>query len=171
MAELAFREEQKFRQPWMWCVVLIPTGIMVFVFGYGLIEQLILGRQWGNQPMSDTGLIVASFLTISFSVGMVWLFFLMTLTVDVRKDALYVHFKPLRRRTVQYSDIVNVEAVQYRPLAHYGGWGIRKGSKGWAYNVSGNTGVRLDLMDGTHLLLGSQRHVELAAAIAKKVRD
>ena len=40
-----------------------------------------------------------------------------------------------------------------------------KSHAGRAYNVSGREGVRLDFADGKHLLIGSQRAEELAAAI------
>jgi len=118
--------------------------------------------------MSDVGLIVTSLVTFAISLGVVWLFLAMALVVEVRSDALVIHFKPLKRRTVAYSDIAKVEPVRYRPVAHYGGWGIRRGRQGWAYNVSGDRGVRLDFQDGTHLLIGSQRATELAAAIEKE---
>ena len=118
--------------------------------------------------MSDMGLVLTSLVTMVVSLGLVWLFLAMALVVEVRSDALHIHFKPLKRRTVAYSDIAKVEAVRYRPVVHYGGWGIRRGRKGGAYNVSGNQGVRMDFHDGTHLLLGSQRFVELAAAIEKE---
>ena len=141
---------------------------MFWIFGSGLVRQLIVGKPWGNQPMSDVGLIVTSLVTFAISLGVVWLFLAMALVVEVRSDALVIHFKPLKRRTVAYSDIAKVEPVRYRPVAHYGGWGIRRGRQGWAYNVSGDRGVRLDFQDGTHLLIGSQRATELAAAIEKE---
>jgi hypothetical protein len=52
-------------------------------------------------------------------------------------------------------------------LREYGGWGI----KGWsrrrtAYSVSGNRGVELELSDGRHVLIGSNRADELAAVVA-----
>jgi hypothetical protein len=53
----------------------------------------------------------------------------------------------------------------YRPIRDYGGWGIRYGRGGKAYNVSGNRGVMLELSDGQKLLIGSQRPEELANAI------
>lgn len=168
MSELRFREIQKFRQPWIWILVLGSAALMVWIFGYGLVQQLVEGKPWGNNPMSDTGLVVTSLVTLAISLGLVWLFLAMTLVVEVRSDALHIHFKPLKRRTVAYSDVAKVEAVRYRPIAHYGGWGIRRGRQGWAYNVAGNQGVRLDLQDGTHVLLGSQRFTELAAAIEKE---
>ena len=57
---------------------------------------------------------------------------------------------------------------QYRPILDYGGWGIRWGpGKGWAYNVSGNRGVQLELLDGKQLLIGSQNPEKLAQMIGK----
>jgi len=168
MSSVRFREIQKFRQPWIWCLVLLSSGLMLWTFGYGLVQQLVLDKPWGNKPMSDTGLVLTAFLTFALSLGLVWLFLTMALVVEVRSDALHVHFKMLKRLIVPYSDIAKVEAVQYRPIVHYGGWGIRRGRHGRAYNVSGNRGVRLDFHDGKHLLIGSQRHTELAAAIEKE---
>ena len=167
MAGFVFREVQKFRQPWVWVLVLGILGLLSVLFGIGLAQQLGSGQPWGNRPMSDGGLIVASLVTFGVSAGVVWLMLSLTLVVEVRDDALSIHFKPLKRRLVDYADIVDVEAVRYRPIVEYGGWGIRRGRNGWAYNVSGNNGVRLDLRDGSDLLIGSQRFVELAAAIDK----
>lgn len=168
MSSPRYREVQSFRQPWIWVLVLMPCALMLWIFGHGLVHQLGRGVPWGNQPMTDTGLILTSIWIFALCCGVVWLFLIMSLRVEVRSDALHVHFKPLKRRTVAYSDIAKVEAVRYRPIVHYGGWGIRRGRKGWAYNVSGDQGVRLDFHDGRHLLLGSQRSTELAAAIERE---
>ena len=165
MSRLRFREVQKFRQPWFWCLVLLTCGWVTGVVGYGVVQQLGGGEPWGNRPMSDIGLVITALLTLLFSLGMVWLFLAMALQVEVRSDALYIHFKLFKRRTVQYRDIAQEEACQYRPIRDYGGWGIRRGRNGWAYNVSGNKGVRLTFHAGKELMIGSQRYTELAAAI------
>lgn len=167
MSSFTFREVQRFRQPWIWFLIVGSLGSLLGVFIYGLVQQLGKGEPWGSQPMSDTGLLATFLITLVLSLGLIWLFLVMALAVEVRSDCLHVHFKFLRNREVAYSDIARVEAVRYRPIVHYGGWGVRRGRKGWAYNVSGNRGVRLDFHDGQHLLLGSQRSVELAAAIEK----
>ena len=60
------------------------------------------------------------------------------------------------------------EARTYRPILEYGGWGIRYTmGRGWAYNVSGNQGVQLELASGKRILIGSQRAEELARAIGE----
>ncbi len=51
-----FREVQKFRQKWLWALLL---GLLL-LFGWGLYQQLVLGRPWGNHPKSDQGLLIAS---------------------------------------------------------------------------------------------------------------
>ena len=48
-------------------------------------------------------------------------------------------------------DVAYAEARTYAPLREYGGWGIRGLSRKRAYNVSGNRGVELSLVDGRKL--------------------
>jgi hypothetical protein len=60
--------------------------------------------------------------------------------------------------------------VNYRPLADYWGWGIRKGRDGErVLNARGNRGVWIDLADGSRLLVGSQRPEDLASALERAV--
>ncbi len=165
MVKLRFREVQRFRQPWIWCPLLASCGLVVGLFGYGMVQQLVIGKPWGDRPMSDIGLSITFVLALAFVGGLIWLFWSMQLLVEVRSEELFIHFKPLKSRIVPYDQITHVEACRYRPIVQYGGWGLRRGRKGWAFNVSGNEGVRLDFPDGTHLLIGSRRPAEMAAAI------
>jgi hypothetical protein len=84
---------------------------------------------------------------------------------------VYVRFIPLHRRFhwFRWEDILSAEAITYLPLRDYGGWGIRFGPKGKAYNVCGNRGVQLTFTNGSRLMIGSQRAEELAAAITGRV--
>ena len=59
--------------------------------------------------------------------------------------------------------------MEYSPLKEYGGWGIKFGFKGKAYNVSGNKGVKIFLKNGLNIMFGSQKHKDLAKAL-KSVR-
>ena len=59
------------------------------------------------------------------------------------------HFKS---HTIRIKDINSFKAMKYSPLKEYGGWGIRFGFKGKAYNVSGNKGVKLFLTNGKNIL-------------------
>ena len=66
---------------------------------------------------------------------------------------------------IKLEDLVKYEVRTYNPIRDYGGWGIRWGSKGKAYNVSGNRGVYLEYSDGKKLLIGSQKPEKFAEAL------
>jgi hypothetical protein len=80
---------------------------------------------------------------------------------------LYICFFPfhLSFKKMPFIQIKKYEARTYSPLGEYGGWGIRYGFEGKAYNVSGNRGVQLELVNGKRLLIGSQSPEELVKAI------
>jgi len=97
-------------------------------------------------------------------------FYLMKLVTEVHDDAIRLRFAwGWRPKRIPFSAISRAEAVTYRPLAEYGGWGIRKGRNGWAWNISGNRGVRIRYTDGKEFLIGSQRADELARAIQARM--
>jgi len=87
----------------------------------------------------------------------------------VRDDGVYIRFHPIHRafRGFLWQEIESLEARTYRPIREYGGWGIRFGAGGKAYNVSGNRGLQLTFRGGRtkHVLIGSQRAEELAMAV------
>jgi hypothetical protein len=68
---------------------------------------------------------------------------------------------------VALSDIARAQAVAYRPLRDYGGWGIRGFGNRRAWNVRGDRGVLIVRRDGSTLLIGSQRPRELLSALAR----
>jgi len=165
--EIHFIEIQKFNQRLLWVLLLGSSTFVVIFFGYGMIKQLVLGQLWGNRPMSDLALSIVGPIIMIFMVGITYLFYSLKLITEVRKDGLYIKFFPLSHRIIPFKNIIHCEAKTYRPIKEYGGWGIRFGRKGKAYNVSGNRGVQLELSDGKLLLVGSQRHEELALTINK----
>jgi hypothetical protein len=56
---------------------------------------------------------------------------------------------------------------KYKPLAEFGGWGLRFGVSGKAYNISGNKGLQLELTNNKKLLIGTQKPEELSEALNK----
>jgi hypothetical protein len=88
-------------------------------------------------------------------------------TTTVTADAVTVRFGFLYRTTIPLSEVRQAEAVQYRPIAQYGGWGIRGFGKKRALNSRGNRGVLLTKADGSALMIGSQKPRELLEALAR----
>jgi hypothetical protein len=166
-----FRESQRFRQVWLW---LLLGGILLAVlvlFGGMLNEQLVHGRPVGRRPMADGALVGVAIGAIGLPALLVVLLAAARLEVEVRADGLHVRFFPfLRARTYRYDDLAAFAARSYRPIAEYGGWGVRGLGRNRAFNVSGNEGVQLAFRDGKRLLLGSQRAAELENAIAVATR-
>jgi len=85
----------------------------------------------------------------------------------VEPGAVTVSFGLLYRTSIPTSDIRTAEAVRYRPVREYGGWGIRGLGRRRALNMRGDRGVLLTRGDGSTVLIGSQRPRELLAALAQ----
>lgn len=156
--ETLFRETQRFRQWWLWLIVLFVAAVA----WSGFLQQIVGGGTFGTDPASDTS-IWLMFLFGGLALPLT--FGLLKLETEVRPGAVSVQFPPFRRRTVDLDEVLEVQAIDYKPVAQYGGYGYRIRRGGVAYNVSGKRGVRLSLPEGRHLLIGSQRAEELAAAI------
>ena len=155
-----FREVQHFRQFWIWALVLAITGLI----WYAAIIQLVMQNPFGDRPMPDIMLVV---FWLVFGIGLPALIFLSNLVTEVREDGIYIRFVPFHRSfiIIAFGELKAYETRVYRPIMEYGGWGIRFGSKGRAYNVSGIRGVQLELANGRQLLIGSQRPEELRQSI------
>jgi hypothetical protein len=167
----SFHEVQQFRQPWLWLVLLATTITVASVFIHGFYIQLYLGHPWGDKPMPDTMLVIVGAFSVLLTAGLTFLFYNLKLITDVNSDGIHLRFFPLTSKTVQYEDITSCRARSYRPIREYGGWGIRFGPNGKAYNVFGNRGVQLEFSNATPLLIGSQRPEDLAAVINRHIED
>ena len=145
-SSITFHEEQQFRQKWLWILLLLTSLSAIGLFGYGMYKQLLLGQPWGDRPLSDTALVVSGTISILFPAGISYLFYKLKLITEVRYDGLYIQFFPLSRQRIAFENIKTCSIRRYSPIKEYGGWGIRYGRKGKAYNVSGNKGVQLELL-------------------------
>lgn len=158
-----FTEKQKFTQTWLWIVMILPVIFFLIIAGFAINEQLIKGKPFGNHPMSDTGLIFFLFSVLLFFILITCLFFIINLKVIIDKDEIRLKFFPfhLSWRKYPWSSIERYEIITYHPIADYGGWGIRFGKKGKAFNVKGNEGLLLHFRNGKQLLIGTQKASEL----------
>ena len=150
-----FSEIQQFRQGWLLATVLIPCISALIYIGFTVF------RNW---PMSGTNTLIYGVSILALVLVPVFMLSIKMVT-DVKNDAIHIRFFPLKREVIPFSEIAKCDARQYSPINEYGGWGIRSGIKGRAYNVSGDHGVQLELTNGKRLLIGSQRSEELAETI------
>jgi len=85
----------------------------------------------------------------------------------VTPQELTVRYGPLGTVRVPVREIARAEAVSYRPVRDYGGWGMRGWGARRAVNARGNRGVLVIRVDGSTLLVGSQDPRRLLAALAQ----
>jgi hypothetical protein len=158
-----YREVQQFRQVWIWVIVSALAGLV----WYATVKQLLAHRPFGNRPMPD---IPMAFFWFIFGIGLPALFFFSQLVTEVRDDGIYIRFSPFHRtfRRIAFTEMKQFEMRTYRSFREYGGHGIRYSSNGKAYNVSGDRGVQIELLNGNRVLIGSQRAEELVQAIQAK---
>lgn len=161
--EILFSEKQKFRQWWVWFILLSINGLLL----YGVFEQIIKEQQFGDNPMSNTGLLVTSSFALLFTI----LFLNLRLDTNIKDDGIYVRFFPFHLKFRHYSwDMLTKSYIRkYSPLAEYGGWGIRIGlfGKGKAFNVSGNKGLQLKFTNRKKLLIGTNKPEELSKVLKR----
>jgi hypothetical protein len=152
-----FEEHQQFRQWWL----LVLLAVVAIAGWAPLFVVIVSGEDQLDDPLWV--LVVVGVLSLALPVWMLWL----RLETTVDAEAVYIRFRgAFVRRRIPFSEIEQFEALTYRPVAEYGGWGIRWRGRGKiAYSVSGKQGVRLQLVDGKEVLIGSQTTEALVAAM------
>lgn len=88
------------------------------------------------------------------------------LSTTVTREDVRVRYGPLYSLRVPVSEIARAEALLYRPIRDYGGWGIRGTRKHRALNARGDRGVLITRRDGSTVMIGSQKPRELLDALA-----
>ena len=140
--EYFFEEDQKFRQWWLWTIMLAMLIFITALTKFNIFSVLLLS------------LVLA-------------LLYFAKLRVKVSNKAIYYQFFPfhLKAYQIRLIEIESFKSISYSPITDYGGWGIRYSFRGTAYNVSGNEGVHIELKNGKKILFGSQRPQEFEDAI------
>jgi hypothetical protein len=158
---LVFSEKQKFRQWWLWLPLVTVSGFMV----YGIYQQIILKKPFGDNPANDTVLLLISLVPLIILV----LFMFSELETEISDRGVSYKFFPFhwKSRTIVWGDIEKAFIRKYRPIIEYGGWGLRLGifGNGRLLSVSGNMGLQLILKSGKRLLLGTRKPEELEKVI------
>jgi hypothetical protein len=169
MGKVLFREEQYFRQsPFVWIVV--PVWLWITgLFSWAFYQQFYLCRPWGDNPMSNQGLLITGILVII----LLGLFFVLLLSgkliTEIRTDGLYYRYPPFinSEKSIPAETIANAEVRKYRPIGEYGGWGIRRGfrTRNTAYTISGTIGLVIVLKNSKKYTFGTHKPEELRRAV------
>lgn len=154
-----YQEIQRFRQKWLWALLLLFFALFCDQFY----------RTAGRHRPLPRPLLVWLLVNGAIPVLLLLLFWKARLEVRFDREGLDYRFFPfqLRERRIRWEEVGKACLRTYRPIMEYGGWGIRTNWNGRnvAYNVSGDQGLQLELKNGRRVLFGTQRPAELAAAL------
>jgi hypothetical protein len=155
-----FRETQRFNQWWIRVILAVPFLLL----SWGFVQQVILGKPWGNNPGPDWLLWL---LLPLVGIGVPALLLSIRLTTEIRDGEIAVQLFPFQwsPQEILASEIAEIGVRHYHPIREFGGWGLRYGPGGKALNIRGDMGIQLVLRTGKRLLIGTQRAREAAAAL------
>jgi len=138
------------------------------MMGVAAMPLLFLAVRVATAPGADRTLphgLLVGMLSLS---GLALLGF-SSMSIVVTRDALIARFGiGLVKRTIALDRIVSVVATRSR---WYNGWGIHWTARGMLYNVSGLDVVRLVLVDGRPVLLGTDDARGLKSALERAMRE
>jgi hypothetical protein len=148
-----FNEKQRFTQWWLW--VIIVFGLLIG--SYSIYMQYIEGTISKD----------IFFIYTLFEALILLLFVSLRLETTISKDEVQVLFFPFhwKKRKYPFSTIKKMEVITYSPISDYGGWGVRISTKGKAFNVRGDKGLKLYFDHRKPLLIGTQKPEELQKCI------
>ena len=160
MGKTSYIEEQRPHLFWVSVLVLIVPGFAI----YGIIQQVIMDKPFGNHPAPDFVL----YLVLAIGLLTSWLVFRFKLLLTVDEEGVHYAFKPMHRcsQTITWAEIDKCYVRKYKPMREYGGWGWRYGCRGGrAFNMSGNMGLQIETKSGKKILIGTRRPDELQKVI------
>ena len=143
---IRFYEVQYFwQQPLSWFVWVISGGTIWYLYAQGAIFSSV------------------AYIAVGFTIVMVLVVSLTNLVTEISSEGISYRMWPFHRtpRLIKWDEVQDCEIRKYRPIREYGGWGVRIGAKGKAYNVKGNMGLQLILDNDKGILIGTQKPEEL----------
>ena len=157
--KIQFTEKQKFTQWWFWTVFILPAAIAI----YACITQLFFDIPFGNNPMSNIGVLL--FAICSF--GVLYFNRYMALLTEINDFGIQMRFVPFVKKDIAWHQLASLKIVNYG----FVGYGIRLGSPhGTVYNMKGNIGLALTLKDGTKFVIGTQQP-EVLKGVLEKIKS
>ena len=83
---ILFSEKQKFKQWWLWVILLIVNGVILI----GIFKQLITDQPFGDKLMSNLGLLLTAIPMLLITL----LILNIRLNTLIKEDGIYVRFFP-----------------------------------------------------------------------------
>ena len=121
-----YHEEQRFRQWWIWALIVGPAALAWWLF----IQQIIRGKPVGQNPAPDW---VVWLIWLFIGIGLPLLFGRVALVLEVTAEQVLIRYRPFSRRAIALTDIeqVKVPDIQRRQgIRRLGDQGLVQGQDG-----------------------------------------
>lgn len=94
---MTFTEQQRFTQWWLWAILLS----LAFIGTLGVYQQIIKEQPFGDNPMSDIGLIIFALCMYALPVLFLWI----SLKTEINQEKIKLNFVPFLSKSVEWSDV------------------------------------------------------------------
>lgn len=147
---IAFEEIQRFRQWWLWFLVVGSTTAVVVPF----LFLLASGGHAAEKP-----LVIIVYCLISFCMICILLILpKLVLRTSIDPNLIRMQYSIFGNKNIPWSDVETVNVVNYG----FVGYGLRLSrNHGTVYNVDGKYGLFITLKSGKKLTIGTQKKEEL----------
>ena len=158
-----FKEEQRLDQWWMQLVKLM----LIAFLGYLVYSWYILNE--GVDELGNYDYLI-QVMVIAAVVLNLLLFYSIKLRTEIDEIGIHYQFIPFQRaaKIIRWAEIQDCYTREYKAILEYGGWGYRTSfGKGKAYNIKGNKGIQIVLLNGKKILIGTQKTEDAAQVIGR----
>ncbi len=169
MKKVLFKEEQRFRQWWLW--LILGSALLAIVIP--LVNELSV-QSWETSSSNSSRLILYGVLGVLVMITIMVIMLFVRLKTKITYDGIYVAYTPFVRKWKKISkdELTGYELRKYRANFEFGGHGMRKrGKMGQAFTISGDIGLQLYLKDGKKLLIGTQKRQAIKHAMERLFVD
>jgi len=171
-SKIYYHEEQRMDKPWLW---LIFSLVSALIFSYGLYQQLVLKKPWGENPLNDKGLIFVSVAVTLIFVIVYCVYKSAKMTVDITDRGIVLHYKPYIKNEIifRFEEIESYHKKEYSLIKDVGGRGIKKRPlhKLTSYTVSGRKSVFLKMKSGRKVIIGTQRPEAFVSNLVRAMQN
>jgi hypothetical protein len=172
MSRAYLEETQTLKESqWIWGLMIVSAAGSILPLAYGLYWQVGQGEQWGNEPMSDNGLIG---LTIFVVVCIAVMFVCMAVTkLQLKIDQVGVHYRfvPYRRKwsLITPHEIESYEVNKMKSFLGICRMGYHKNvlNNSTTLNLVGTKQIMLRLRSNRKIMIGTTNAEGVALAMKK----
>lgn len=152
---MRFKEVQKFKQPWLWTILLV-TAMPIY---YQAIRQLFFKDVFAVYSVSES----LNFTLFVFHLVITMLLLITRLEVEINERYISYQFFPfhLKKKSYALNQLQSATIRKFHPIKEMTLWGLYVSAGAKSYHIKGRWGVQLEFVNGRQLLLGTQKPIEL----------